>query len=565
MDQARGRLAPACAVRAVLDLDHIGADTGSRGGRLQRRAVVDLLDAGAGRAGQRDGARLGHRQGAFGFADIVVLGQCAAVQCVGKCVAATADQCLRAGDVVGGTLACDEAVAGHRHVGLLVTGQGRAVIHLAVGCTGQFHRARGNGQFAVVGCDRSVVRGILNRIRIGVVVVRCLAHIGDAVGVGDRHLISSRQREDLAGSIHIGHRSAAVSHCVCLFRVGRTVIHPAVGAGGNHDRCGVARHGEFAVLISDVVVARHIFVVGVLDDSIAGNVVACAHRGLATGYDHTFDMVGGGKSRVRVSGVGQRCAVIDLRIRVGCDGQILFLYLKGAFNSRYTVVAYSGPHAGYHRSAIHRGDDIGLCAHVGDGAAGGHGHREGMRVAGFESRGGEAGLGERRAVVGLVGILGRKGYLLAIHCQSAVDRRHTVVGGKGWGDKVVAEGVGSATHIGDGGEIGVAQGLVWSHAVAADGHRLLLELGAVVGLTGRAARQGDMAAVHLQGAVNLGDAVAVVAGGEQILITVVEGPACHHIVHAGGHILDLTGDDHMQGIAVRELVVAVGGERHRDG
>ena len=84
---------------------------------------------------------LGHRQGAFGLGDVVVVRLGAVLQRVGKVVLAAAYRCLAAGDGVGCTLALCESVSAYRDC---IIRQRLAVVGLRCAFRGQRHRPLGD-------------------------------------------------------------------------------------------------------------------------------------------------------------------------------------------------------------------------------------------------------------------------------------------------------------------------------------------------------------------------------------------------------------------------------------
>ena len=135
-----------------------------------------------------------------------------------------------------------------------------------------------------------------------------------------------------------------------------------------------------------------------------------------------------------------------------------------------------------------------------------------MAVAGLQSGGREAVLGERCAVKRLAVAVGRNCNRLAGHRKRAVHRLHTVVCGGLAARQRVFERVLHAANIGDAREITVGRLLAAQPATAGDGDCLTRQLAAVVGLGIRAARQGDIAAGDRQGILALRCGVVAVLG-----------------------------------------------------
>ena len=299
----------------------------------------------------------------------------------------------------------------------------------------------------------------------------------------------------------------------------------------------------------------------ILNYSGTRHVAGGADRNLTTCYSHTCDNITCGKSRIRVATVGQWRAVVNLGVAVSRDSQRFLRYFQGTCREGNTVITHRCHGTRSHINTVNLGNDIGLRANICDGAGVGHHHQEGVTVAGFQCTCRETGLRQSCAVIGLAGILGSEQHILAVHCQHTRVNCHAVVASKSWGYKGVSEGVLHRTDIGNGGVVGEIHSLSRCHSVTTNGHHLLLERCAVVCFAVGATRQGDLAAVHLQGTVVEHHIVAAA----HILGTVVDCVACRDVVHARGHILHLAGDGHFQRIAVGELIDTVGRDRNRNG
>ena len=178
-----------------------------------------------------------------------------------------------------------------------------------------------------------------------------------------------------------------------------------------------------------------------------------------------------------------------------------------------------------------------------------------MRVAALQCAGYEARLSERSAVILTVIALGLDVDLLAVHRQQTRVNRDTVVGGQSRGDKRILKGILDRTHIGNGSIVAERQALASSHTHTADRHLLLRQGRAVVGLVCRAAGEGDGAAGDVQLAIHRLHIIAAA----HIHAIVGDAVSCHIVGHRSGvHILDFTRDDHLQGVAVGELIDAIG-------
>ena len=244
---------------------------------------------------------LGDDQFAVFLSDGVVVSLGAFGQRVCEPVLAAALIGLAAGDVVGRTLACDEAAAADGDGGI---GERSAVIFLFTTAGGERYGTRGDGERALLACTEGVVVGDVNAVArdlVGLDDVVAAALIGLAANDFDLKLVTLGE---LTG---VG--VAAVGDCLAAVDLG-LAVRGDDNLGGN---CG---DGQVAVFLGDLVV----LCLGVVIQLVVEGVLAAADIELAAG-----DGVGCAFAiNEAVAGdgdimVGERDTVIHLA--VGCGGE----------------------------------------------------------------------------------------------------------------------------------------------------------------------------------------------------------------------------------------------------
>ena len=479
--------------------DGIGAALDGEGGFLQAgnallRAVV-LVAAAVGL--HRDlvlGVAAGHRQGAVGCGDVVVIGFGAVLQGVAEEVFTAAHQRLAPGVAVVRTLAVHKAVAGDFD---LVPGQGLAVILLFGISRSDGHIPLCHGQGAVDRFDAELGRHV--------VVVRILhsrrARYRRGVGAGVRALGRSRQAGNGVGAALDGEGGFLQAGNALL----RAVVFLRVALGGHRDLVfGVAvGHRQGAFGLGDAVVAG----LGVAVERVAERVGAAAHRLLAAGEGIAcaFAVCPAAFRRKGGVSVGQSLAVILLaQVRRGQrdgalpDGQRAVFRLYGEL-ARHVVAS----RVLYHRRTRY------LCG-VGPGVRPlGFRRQAGNRVLAalqLKLRALEAGNALFRAVISVAAAVG-------LHCdlvlglpvldrQGAVGRGDVVVIRLGAVLQGVGKAVGAAAHQRLAAGVAVVCALAVHKAVAGDFHLMPGQGLAVVLLFGASRNDGHIPLRHRQRSVN---------------------------------------------------------------
>ena len=314
--------------------------SGSREARLcQRRSVIYLRGVLGG-----DGHLLrSHGQGTKRRIDAVVVSLRPFVQRVGERVGAAAHVGLRAGHGGRVALAGNEAVArqGNRAVG-----QRSSIIDLRIrsGCQGDVTAGHRQGVSAVCGVVVGVACAYVHIQRAHVRDARhSLAPIGGSGLVLDLDHVAGHNAGSLCGRI----QGTTVVHLGDVLR-SRTCQMQAVGRS--------LRHGQSAVDSVDAVVVSLRAIVQRVGERIG----AAAHDGLRTGHVGRVALAADeAVARQGHRAVGQRSAVVHLRIRSGCQGDV-------AAGHRQVVLAVCGVIVGVGSTYIHM-----LLAHVRDAGSGG--------------------------------------------------------------------------------------------------------------------------------------------------------------------------------------------------
>ena len=435
---------------------------------------------------------------------------------------------------------------GHVGVEALGVGAGRALrlavvgVGLILGGDGEVGLLDGEGAVVDHEGDVVVARGLAgpddvlgeaHRVGVGVGALHdgLLAGHIDAVGCGAARIVD-------------GDREA-------IETLLRAVVRDGLLLAGDGDGDGSLIDGQRADIGDDALVVAGGVGVSTLDGVGVGVVVArvvgdVGHAGRGGGdrhdvavgeREHLASVIGGDGLAVVGDGVDLFLVVLPVvgpALRCGRDheGARVLRDGEGAIGGGDDVVADLLRLALGDGGAVDGGDDVGLGAHVGDRGVGGHDDGELMGVALGETLDRELGLGQRSAVVDLVGIFGGDGDGLRGDLERAVDGGHEVVADCGLlasrngdvvdrGDDV---GLGSLVRdrgIGghdDGELVGVALG------EALDLELGLRQCGAVVCLVGALGGDGDLRRIDLHIAVSCngerrGDvnvAVAELAGVE---------------------------------------------------
>ena len=217
----------------------------------------------------------------------------------------------------------------------------------------------------------------------------------------------------------------------------RSVIHIARAALGHHCDSVFLRtvvDGQFAfgrfrksIVRGDIRLTRHhLEVIGVATVVIRSCRRQCAvcrrvSNGCRVSAQHIVERV----CRIAVL---HSAVVFDCRVR-NAHGHRSRVDGQGADRRCHQIVAHFSLGACCHRHAVHRCNNVRMCAVVGDSAGGGHCHHEGVRVSRLKGCGCEAALCQCCAVVGLVSAVGGDGHLLPRHLKGAVYVADIVAGG----------------------------------------------------------------------------------------------------------------------------------------